>query len=93
MIQLFGIQIPKDIAEALVAACVIIIPLCAQIVVACLRERLAILEAKLDRNTRITERALTEAREAHNRGRAVGESATAGLSGESPSDAEARRPQ
>jgi uncharacterized membrane protein len=57
-----GLEMTPELTQAIASALVLIIPITAQLVVSCLRRRLEALEAKLDRNTRITERALVEAR-------------------------------
>ncbi len=47
-----------DVREVLLAAIVIIVPIAARLAVACIQYQLAIIEKKIDRNTKLTQRTL-----------------------------------
>jgi hypothetical protein len=50
----------EDMQAAVMTASIIILPWIARLIVACIEQRLKVIEAKLDRNTALTMRAVTE---------------------------------
>jgi hypothetical protein len=49
-------SIPNDLLQALLASIIVLMPLITRALVKCLELRIAVLEAKIDRNTKLTQR-------------------------------------
>jgi hypothetical protein len=50
------LPIPNDLFQALLASVIVLMPLITRALVKCLELRIAVLEAKIDRNTKLTQR-------------------------------------